>query len=181
MSEGIYIWQLVIHANGARSGHVLFCKIRLKIFICTKALCMGLSLPHRWRTQNTSWGADYQQVAQANTGDDNQSCRILSVIFNQNIKLQILAVLIISHNWYWSLSPIHSRSPIINAYQSLTDFYHSWYRIFCPFIWGRPQSHPKMKNFSPTESPHGRNDQGGIWRKWRQGFSTSSGRYMQKL
>ena len=88
--KGGYIWELVIHAAVARAGHVLFFQIPLKLCICTKALLMGISLPHWWRVRNKSWGADLQQVSQHNAGDDKNNYRILTVIFNQTKQIRIL-------------------------------------------------------------------------------------------
>ena len=72
------------------------------------------------------------------------------------------------------------RSPIVNAPWSLPYCYHYCWMLVFPYKWGGPQSHQDM-GFLPTEIPHGRHEHGGVGRNWRQDFSASSGRYMQKL
>ena len=71
--------------------------------------------------------------------------------------------------------------PISTAPWLLPYCYHYCYRIVFPSTWGWTQSHAEMIFFSPTEIPHGRHEQGGIRRKWRQDCSTISGRYMQNI
>ena len=81
MYKDSYRWELSLHAAGARAGHVLFYQIPLKLFICTKALRMGLSHPHHWHTRKTSWGAYWRKVTHTNDVDYNQSCCILIALF----------------------------------------------------------------------------------------------------
>ena len=52
--EGMDVWELFTRTTGARTGHVLFCKIPLKLFICTKVLRMGLSRIHNLKARKTS-------------------------------------------------------------------------------------------------------------------------------
>ena len=126
MYKDSYRWELSLHAAGARAGHVLFYQIPLKLFICTKALSMGLSHPHRWRTHKTSWYANWQQVAQDNAWEDNQSFHILTVIIIKQIIYRLFSIISTVLLYYIQMWPFLQRSGgvsliiVANGY-----FYHS--------------------------------------------------------
>ena len=60
------------------------------VYIYTKAVNMGIIHPRLWSVHRPLWVAYWQQVDWDNYSDDNQSCPIFMVIFDEIEKLPIL-------------------------------------------------------------------------------------------